>query len=122
MVQVKPVASRVEEDVEFFGGDYDSDDSDGEVNQDLMAIATAVEDQIMLAEAAGKQRVKLTSKQKLAVRHKLRSEMRWFVLFQLLLVILLYNRREANSSACLERQSAQHIPRRDASCVLCPPP
>ena len=70
-LKLKPVASQIEDDVEFFGKEGEDDDVDDEDDeQDFMKIAEDAENDLLLAQAKGVAS-ELTNKQKLAIRKKL---------------------------------------------------
>jgi len=102
-LKIKAVVVHVEEDIEMYGreGDASSDDSEEEVPLSLLAVATAAEDELLLAQARGTM-AKLTVKQKLAIRKKVRRELYYFLAFVLFFVWSVYTRRTVKEAFRLQ--------------------
>ena len=81
-MKIKPVAVSLEEDVEMYGreGEEESEEDEEDFDQGVLAIAAAAEDELLLAQARGGH-ASLTTKQKLALRRKLKYELWYFLAF-----------------------------------------
>ena len=81
-MKIKPVAVAVEDDVEMYGreGEEESEEEDDEFDQGILAIAAAAEDELLLAQAKGGT-ASLNTKQKLALRRKLKCELYYLLAF-----------------------------------------
>jgi len=102
-LKLKPVASQIEDDIDFFGKEGDEDDeNDNEEQQDFMKIAEAAEDDLLLAQAKGVSS-ELTNKQKLAIRKKLSREMYYFFAFVGFFIYVLYSRRTVREAFQLQQ-------------------
>ena len=93
-LKIKPVATTVEEDIEMYGkeGEESDSDEDDDFDMSLLAIATAAEDELLLAQAKGTT-TSLTTKQKLALRRKLKYDMYYFLAFVVFFIVSMYTRR-----------------------------
>jgi len=102
-LRIKPVAITVEEELEMYGreGGDDSDDSEEDFDMSLLAIATAAEDELLLAQAKGTT-TSLTTKQKLALRRKLKYELYYFLAFVVVFVWSMYARRTVKEAYRLQ--------------------
>lgn len=96
LLRIKATAAAQEEEPEFYGAEDDLSEISDEEEQDFMAIAEAAEDELLLAQARGTATT-LTSKQKLALRRKMRRELLYFLAFVLLFVYVLYARRDVRN-------------------------
>ncbi len=102
-MKIKPVAVAVDEDVEMFGreGEEESEEEEEEFDQSVLAIAASAEDELLLAQAKGGV-ANLNTKQKLALRRKLRYELYWFLAFVVVFVWSLYGRRTVREAYLLQ--------------------
>ena len=88
-------------------GDESSDDSEEDFDMGLLAIATAAEDELLLAQAKGTT-TSLTTKQKLALRRKLKFDLYYFLTFVTVFVWSMYARRTVKEAYRL--QEVRHLP------------
>ena len=102
-LKIKPVATSVEEDIELYGreGEESDDESDDDFDASLLAIAAAAEDELLLAQAKGTQAA-LTTKQKLAMRRKLKYELWYFIAFVIFFIWSVYSRRTVKEAFRLQ--------------------
>ena len=102
-LKIKPVATSVEEDIELYGreGEDSEDESDDGFDASLLAIASAAEDELLLAQAKGTQAA-LTTKQKLAMRRKLKYELWYFIAFVIFFIWSVYARRTVKEAFRLQ--------------------
>jgi len=102
-MKIKPVAVAVEDDVEMYGreGEEESEEEDDEFDQGILAIAAAAEDELLLAQAKGGT-ASLNTKQKLALRPKLKYELYYFLVFVGVFIWALYGRRTVKDAYLLQ--------------------
>uniref|UniRef100_A0A7S2IP49 Polycystin cation channel PKD1/PKD2 domain-containing protein n=1 Tax=Haptolina brevifila TaxID=156173 RepID=A0A7S2IP49_9EUKA len=102
-LKIKPVAVAVEEDIELYGreGEEESDDDDEDMDQSVLAIALAAEDELLKAQATGVT-ASLNTKQKLALRRKLKYELYAFIAFVVFFVWSMYGRRTVRDAFRLQ--------------------
>jgi len=105
LLRIKATAAAQEEEPEFYGAEDDLSEISDEEEQDFMAIAEAAEDELLLAQARGTATT-LTSKQKLALRRKMRRELLYFLAFVLLFVYVLYARRDVRNGFFMQQSIA----------------
>ena len=106
-LKIKPVATTVEEEIEMYGreGDDSSDESEEDFDMGLLTIATAAEDELLLAQAKGTT-TSLTTKQKLALRRKLKFDLYYFLAFVVVFVWGMYSRRTVKEAFRLQEAIA----------------
>jgi len=102
MMKIKPVAIAVDDEVELYGreGEEESDEGEEE-DENVLAIAAAAEDELLLAQAKGGV-ANLNTKQKLALRRKLKYELYYFLAFVVCFVWSLYGRRTVKDAYLLQ--------------------
>lgn len=102
-LKIKPVAASIEDEVDIYGAEGEASDDESEDGFDagLLAIASAAEDELLLAQAKGTQAA-LTTKQKLALRRKLKYEFWWFLLFVICFIWSIYSRRTVKEAFRLQ--------------------
>lgn len=81
-------------------GDESEDESEEDFDMGLLAIATAAEDELLLAQAKGTT-TSLTTKQKLALRRKLKYNLYYFLTF----VAVLSESLTFGTQPCLSRSA-----------------